>query len=223
VTGVDTSREAVEQIVRERIKKADECQKMAELQGVGSIADGWALAAESARDTAAILRALLARAEKAEAERSAVWNEAIEAAANVADVNAQDCHICQDTAAEIQALKKDQANVYDRVERVAEAMWNSRNVSKWSEAENTDLIAIYRSLARAAIAAMPRLRVKSLEWIEAPGHIDGDLIDTLGLYCITDCVLFCGHDERGKQFDTLDEAKTAAQVDLERRFAKVVR
>ena len=43
----------------------------------------------------------------------------------------------------------------ETVERVARAMWESRNVSKWADAENTALINIYRNLARAAIAAMP--------------------------------------------------------------------
>ena len=39
-------------------------------------------------------------------------------------------------------------------EKIARAMWNSRNVSDWADVTNTGLISIYHNLADAAIAAL---------------------------------------------------------------------
>lgn len=64
----------------------------------------------------------------------------------------------------------------------------------------------------------PTVAVKPLEWRAAPDWIDGDLVDNYGLYCISDCVLFIGHEETGIVFEGEDEAKAAAQADFDRRI-----
>lgn len=93
MTKIDTSRETVERL-------AKDCHTaMTCLRDVGSFESGQGIL----KDAADTLRALLARAEKVEAERDAAWNAAIEAAAKHAASATGDA----DLHDSIRALKRD--------------------------------------------------------------------------------------------------------------------
>ncbi|MFN7002209.1 MAG: hypothetical protein ACK4NW_02120 [Roseinatronobacter sp.] len=61
-------------------------------------------------------------------------------------------------------------------------------------------------------------------WKDAPDWIDADLVDDFGLYEITDeAVLFIGHESTGKAFESIEAAKTAAQVDWDNRVHLILK
>ena len=60
----------------------------------------------------------------------------------------------------------------------------------------------------------------SIVWSDAPDWIDAELIDSFGVYQITDSgILFIGHDSYGKECGSVSAAQTAAQVDWDNRLA----
>lgn len=70
-------------------------------------------------------------------------------------------------------------------------------------------------------SASREIAVKPLKWVKDPKNVsfvDAEYVDTFGLYCIAERVLFIGHTETGIPFDTVKEAKAAAQADYERRI-----
>lgn len=65
------------------------------------------------------------------------------------------------------------------------------------------------------------VKVKPLEWMKAPEHLDCAWIDDFGLYQITDedvIILFVAHNETGQIYQSLEAAKAAAQADYEARI-----
>lgn len=72
----------------------------------------------------------------------------------------------------------------------------------------------------AALSAMPAqgVKVKPLEWVTPSPTTDGQWQDTTGIYDIEECILFIGHVETGIRFETVKEAKAAAQADYEARI-----
>jgi hypothetical protein len=74
---------------------------------------------------------------------------------------------------------------------------------------------------RADLSRPDPVTVKPLVWWRDPHNVsfvDAEFVDTSGLYCIAESVLFIGHAETGIPFDSVDEAKAAAQADYEHRI-----
>lgn len=98
------------------------------------------------------------------------------------------------------------------------------------DADHADLTA---ATLRALVDENERLRadlanavkVKPLKWEKDPQNVsfvDAEYVDDFGLYCIAERVLFIGHTQTGIPFDTVREAKAAAQADFERRILSAI-
>lgn len=86
---------------------------------------------------------------------------------------------------------------------------------------NADALAAWSTRPSAS----REIAVKPLKWVKDPKNVsfvDAEYVDTFGLYCIAERVLFIGHTETGIPFDTVKEAKAAAQADYERRILSAI-
>lgn len=70
----------------------------------------------------------------------------------------------------------------ETVERVAKAMWDSRNISPIEDANSPSLVEIYKGLARAALSAMPAPTVQEAAKVLLGSGFSSPIIEALDPY-----------------------------------------